>query len=243
MWLSERLVDLLGEDVVWSDDHEGRSGHLLRVNSAAGVFYVKKGPVADAEYQRLRWLKHWMAVPDIVAFDEDVLVLADVGWPSLERVAPGDIGSVMGRVLRKLHAVPVEECPFAEGLEVRLARARERLESGLVDADDFDDDHADLTAQQLYDRLLAERPAHEDLVVVHGDYTPSNVLLSPTGQPVLIDVGGLGVADRYLDLAIVLRELSGDFGESTAADFLTAYGLEEADQRRLDYYRLLDEMF
>ncbi|MFE3453143.1 APH(3') family aminoglycoside O-phosphotransferase [Nonomuraea sp. NPDC059194] len=243
MRFSERVLDLFGEDAVWSDDHEGMSGHLLRVSSASGVFYVKHGSVAEAEYERLRWLKHWMAVPDIVAFDQDALVLADVGWPSLERRAPADIGAIMGRVLRELHAVPIEECPFDEGLTVRLARAEQRLEAGLVDADDFDDDHADLSPRQVYDRLLADRPAHEDLVVAHGDYTPSNVLVSRDGRPVLIDVGGLGVADRYLDLAIALRDLGEDFGESAVDDFLTAYGLEEVDRRRLDYYRLLDEMF
>ncbi len=219
------------------------SGHLLRVSSAAGVFYVKHGPVAEVEYERLRWLKHWMAVPDIVAFDGDVLVLADVGRPSLERRAPADIGTIMGRTLRELHAVPIEECPFDEGLDVRLARAREHVREGLVDPDDFDDDHADLTPEQVYDRLLAERPAREDLVVAHGDYTPGNVLASRTGGPVLIDVGGLGVADRYLDLSIALRDLSEDFGASAVDDFLAAYGLEEVDQRLLGYYRLLDEMF
>ncbi|MGW5685689.1 APH(3') family aminoglycoside O-phosphotransferase [Nonomuraea sp. NPDC003754] len=243
MRFSERVLDLFGEDAVWSDDHEGMSGHLSRVTSAAGVFYVKHGPVAREEYERLRWLKHWMPVPDVVAFDEDALVLADVGWPSLERGAPADIGTIMGGVLRELHAVPVGECPFDEGLEVRLARAGERLRAGLVDPDDFDDDHVGLTAAQVYDRLLAERPAREDLVVAHGDYTPGNVLVSATGRPVLIDVGGLGVADRYLDLAIALRDLGEDYGESAVADFLAAYGLAEVDRWRLDYYRLLDEMF
>ena len=46
-------------------------------------------------------------------------------------------------------------------------------------------------------------------------------------------------ASKTSEAALALRELPGP-----AADgFLTAYGLAEVDQRKLDYYRLLDELF
>lgn len=48
----------------------------------------------------------------------------------------------------------------------------------------------------------------EDLVVAHGDFTPMNVLEGG----ILIDVGALGVADRYRDLALAARDLREDFG-------------------------------
>ncbi|MFI0419948.1 aminoglycoside 3'-phosphotransferase [Spongiactinospora sp. 9N601] len=234
---------MLGPDPVWSDEHEGMSGQVMRVTGAAGAFYVKQGPIAVAEHERLRWLKRWAAVPDIAAFDGQSLVLADVGAPSLESAAPPEIGTVMGRVLRGLHAIEVGECPFDERLDVRLARAGTRVRGGLVDADDFDEDHAGLSPQEILDRLIAERPAEEDLVVAHGDYTPGNVLVPHVGDPVLIDVGGLGVADRYLDLAIAERDLRADFGPRAVDDFLAAYGLDVLDEGKLGYFRLLDEMF
>ncbi|WP_336210604.1 aminoglycoside 3'-phosphotransferase [Nonomuraea sp. LPB2021202275-12-8] len=240
MQLPGRLFELFGEHAIWSDDHEGVSGETLRVTSPTGAFYVKQGPAALAEHDRLLWLKRWANVPDIVAFEEDALVLADAGWRSLER-RPLDAGTVMGATLRALHDLPVRECPFDERLDVKLARAAERVRDGLVDAADFDADHAGLTPDQVYERLVAGRPASEDLVVTHGDYTPANVLAPPTGagEPVLVDVGALGVADRHVDLAVALRELEGP----AAGDFLAAYGPAEVDQRKLDYYRLLDELF
>lgn len=240
MQLPDRILDLFGDDAVWSDDHEGLSGTTLRVTTPGGSYYVKRGPAALAEHERLRWLKRWVSVPDVVAFEGDALVLADVGRRSLERKAPPDAGALMGRALRALHAIPLQECPFDERLEVKLARAAERVRAGLVDAGDFDDDHAGLSPEQVFERLTATRPAREDLVVAHGDFTPGNVLASVSGETVLIDVGALGVADRYVDLAVALRDLE---DPGVAADFLAAYGLGAPDEEKLSYYRLLDELF
>ncbi|MFG1944721.1 aminoglycoside 3'-phosphotransferase [Nonomuraea sp. NPDC048826] len=241
MRFPENVFDLVGgEDAIWSDDHAGLSDETLRVTGPRGEFFIKRGPVAVAEHERLRWLKRWADVPDIVAFEDEVLVLAEAGWRSLERKsAPPEAGALMGGALRALHAIPVEECPFDERLDVKLARAADRVLAGLVDPADFDDDHAGLTPEEVHARLLAERPAGEDLVVTHGDFTPANVLASPSGEVILIDVGALGVADRYVDLAVALRELDGP----AAADFLAAYGLAEVDEAKLAYYRLLDELF
>ncbi|TDC92950.1 aminoglycoside 3'-phosphotransferase [Actinomadura sp. 7K507] len=242
MEISDRLRRMFGPDAAWSDDHEGVSGTALRVTSGSETFYVKHGPLALAEYERLRWLKERVPVPDVVAFEEGLLVLADVKAPSLDGAEPASASSVMGRVLRSLHELPVSTCPFDGRLARVLERAADLVRKGLVDADDFDADHRGLTPEAVLERLLAARPA-EDLVVAHGDYAPSNVLLLATGEPVVIDVPALGVADRYRDLAIVHRDLSEDHGPAAWDAFLSSYGLiTEVDEGRLYYYRLLDEL-
>jgi aminoglycoside phosphotransferase len=232
--LPPAVAALLGESPSWSDEHEGMSGGVV----FAGGYWVKRGPEAIAEYERLRWLAgRGISVPEVAAFDEDVLVLADMGVPSLARRS-GRAGAVLGEVLRGLHGVPVAGCPFDGRLEVMLPEARRRVLEGLVDADDFDDDNS-LTPEQVLRRLVDEQPADEDLVVAHGDFTPANVLEGG----ILIDVGALGVADRYRDLALAARDLREDFGAGEVREFFAAYGLGEPDQRKLDYYRLLDELF
>jgi kanamycin kinase len=237
--LPPKVAALLGDDPAWSDDHEGRSGGVAHVN---GTYWVKRGPRAVAECERLNWLRgRGFRLPDIAVFEDDVLVLTDTGVPSLAALDDPtvSVGAIMGALLRRLHDVPVAECPFDGGLDVMLAQGRRRMLEGLVDAENFDDDDRGLTPEQVLSRLLTERPPEEDLVVTHGDFTPSNVLEGG----LLIGVGGLGVADRYRDLALAARDLLEDFGADELHAFYAAYGLTEPDRRRLDYYRLLDELF
>ncbi|MGV9969741.1 phosphotransferase [Nocardia beijingensis] len=238
--LPPTVAALLGAAASWSDRHEGMSGEVVRVD---GVYWLKRGPKAVAEYQRLTWLRErGVRVPEVAAFEDDVLVLADAGAPSWSADTGADaasIGTALGTLLRRLHSIPVAECPFDESLDVVLARARRNVVEGLVDADDFDDDNTGATPAEILARLLAQRPEGEDLVVAHGDFTPPNVLTNG----VLLDVGGLGVADRYRDLALAARDLRADHGEAEAAAFFAAYGLAEPDESRLTYYQLLDELF
>ncbi|MFC4126697.1 phosphotransferase [Nocardia rhizosphaerae] len=236
--LPAEVVAVLGAAPAWSDEHEGRGGNLVR----AGGYWIKRGPRAQAEYERLRWLRaQGIPVPAIAAFAEDVLVLADAGAGSLADPAGAgaEVGALLGRTLRALHALPVADCPFDAGLERTLAAARRNVVEGFVDTADFDADHRELDPATVYERLFTQRPSQEDLVVAHGDFTPGNVLAGG----VLIDVAGLGRADRYRDLALAERDLAADFGIEAVVAFFTAYGLTAPDRAELEYYRLLDELF
>ncbi|SFQ96316.1 kanamycin kinase [Lentzea waywayandensis] len=232
MKIPEDVLHAVGPDAVWSDDHEGLSGDVWQVGSS----YVKRSGVD--EYDRLLWLGKHFEVPEIRAFAEDWLVLADVGAPSLASADPVLAGTVMGTVLRSLHALPVASCPYDATIPVVLERARHNVEAGLVDPDDFDDDNLGVTPEELLRRLVATAPPSEDLVVAHGDFCPPNVLLRPDGSTVLIDVARLGVSDRHRDIALAHREL----GEEAVAAFDRAYGLTPRPEM-LAWYRLLDEFF
>ncbi|CAM4460954.1 phosphotransferase [Nocardia ninae] len=240
--LPPKVAALLGADATWSVEHEGQSGGVAFVND---TYWVKRGPKAVAEHERLNWLHdRGIRLPKTVVFDGDVLVLADAGAASLAARDDGgagesSVGAVMGTLLRRLHDISIDECPFDGRLDAVLAQARRHVIEGLVDLDNFDDENAGLAADDILARLLDERPEQEDLVVAHGDFTPPNVLEGA----ILLDVGALGVADRYRDLALAVRDLRDDFGDPEVTAFFAAYGLGEPDQSRLEYYRLLDELF
>lgn len=201
-----------------------------------GGSYVKRN--AADEHDRLLWLGKHFEVPEIQAFADGWLVLAAVEAPSLAAVDAVRAGTIMGTVLRALHELPWRDCPFDARVPVMLEKARRNVEAGLVDPDDFDDDHRGATPAELLEQLVSTAPADEDPVVAHGDFCPPNVLLRQDGSTVLIDVGRLGVADRHHDISLVHRELS----EEAVVAFDRAYGLVPRPER-LYWYRLLDEFF
>jgi len=57
-----------------------------------------------------------------------------------------------------------------------------------------------------------------------------------------IDAGRVGIADRYQDVALLWNSL-GDFDASLQDRFLEQYGIADADERKLQFHLLLDEIF
>jgi aminoglycoside phosphotransferase len=129
-------------------------------------------------------------------------------------------------------------------IDDRLASAAQRIEEGLVDPREFEPIHARYRPEQLYEHLLTMRPpGPEDAVVVHGDPSLDNTLLAAGRVTGYVDLGRAGVSDRYLDLAIVARELATRVSPHALGPFFDAYGVDAPDVRKVDFYLLLDEFF
>ncbi len=190
--------------------------------------------------------------------DSAVLVMTTVpGVPACDihpKVADRTTAS-MGEVLAALHALPVAACPFVRRLERTVAEAADAVRRGVVDVTDFDYSRRGRSADDLLRELAVLQPRAAaleppDLVVCHGDPCLPNLMVEPdTGECLgMIDLGRLGVADRYLDLALTVRsmsalEMNDQYDARDAAAFLSQYGISDPDPWRLDFYRLLDEFF
>lgn len=225
----------------------GAKGLILKVQR------VEEDPDPAArlarEAEASRWLARFGLGPRVEAYlaqgGYEYLLLEELpGLPASEvpPEARKEAVALLAQVLRRLHALLLEACPLDGRLSLRLEQARRRLELGLVDEEDFDEERRGRKAKDLFRELLRTRPEREDLVVAHGDYTLSNVLLGEGGAVGLVDLGRLGVADRYQDLALMVRSLRA-WGEGWAEAFLRAYGLPEPDWAKLAFYQLLDEFF
>ena len=130
---------------------------------------------------------------------------------------PAVAARAIGAGLRLLHdRLPVDSCPFDWSVRSRLRLIRPEAKA-----------------------TLAHPPAVDHLVVCHGDACAPNTLIDADGRCCgHVDLGALGVADRWADLAVATMSLDWNYPGSWEDELLEAYGLE-ADVERIDYYRRL----
>jgi len=86
---------------------------------------------------------------------------------------------------------------------------------------------------------IPEDAPHPDdgLVVIHGDACAPNTVIGPDGRFVgHVDLGAIGVGDRWADLAIASMSLDWNYGEGFQDEFFHAYGVTP-DIQRIAYYR------
>lgn len=237
----------------------GESGGVVHRLSAPGrpdcFLKAGRGAVADDithEMLRLTWLDGRLPAPRVLHFvcnDDHAALLSGAlpGVAAAEWLAehPERAGDAVHRIadfLRQMHALPVENCPFEAGHGLRLAAARQRLDAGLVDEDDFDEARAGLSAAAVWAAMQAMLPLPFERVVTHGDFSLDNVFLENGRVTGCLDVGRLGVADPYQDVAILWNNLS-EFGHGLQEAWLSAYGLMPPDTARLAFHCCLDEFF
>jgi kanamycin kinase len=209
------------------------------VNAAGGTTFALTGPAGAvfckwapphaaldlaAETERSRWAARWLPVPDVLEHgtSEQGAWLVSRALPGRSavdedwRARPEVAVPALGRALRWFHdTLPVQDCPFDWSVRYRLERA-------VGDTTD-----------------LRDPPPVDRLVVCHGDACNPNTLLDDDGVACgFVDLGALGVADRWADLAAATMSLVWNYGEGHEATFLAAYGVAP-DPVRTTYHRAL----
>jgi len=240
--------DTIGESggSVYRLQHEGRPDLFLK--------YGRGEVAADIldETVRLRWLAAHMPVPRIVysvsTSDEAWLLMTALVGQTAHQCLTGHphssiaIVDALAAFMRRLHAIPTSACPFNSDHAYRLAQARDRLDAGLVDEDDFDEERQGWTAQAVWNAMNGLLPFAPDPVVTHGDFSLDNLLMADGAVVGCIDVGRVGIADRYQDIAILWNCL-GEFEASLQRRFLDQYGVHDVDRTKLQFHLMLDEFF
>lgn len=215
--------------LIWKNRLGGLTG---LVSDHVGDVVVKWQPSNEesslsAEAMRLRWLHGRYPSPELV--EHRVLAGAELlvtkALPALSAVdpvwqlRPVEATRAIASGLKYLHSLDPEQCPFdwmAEGrIENALARGRS------ISSD------------------LRTPPTVERLVVCHGDACAPNTLVGPDGIfAAMVDVGALGIGDRWADLAVATMSLKWNYAGDLEPIFWEAYGVAP-DNDRIAYYREL----
>src|SRR6185436_6775330 len=84
---------------------------------------------------------------------------------------------------------------------------------------------------------LLDHPPIDRLVVCHGDACAPNTLLDDDGEwSAHVDLGDLGVADRWADLAVATWSTEWNYGPGYDGLVYVGYGIAP-DAERIAYYR------
>ncbi|NLU72229.1 aminoglycoside 3'-phosphotransferase [Streptomyces sp. HNM0575] len=240
-------------EAVWRNEIGGLT---FRVGDGDAAQFVKWTPVGSgvdlsAEAVRLRWAADFTVVPHVLDEGSDetgswMVTAALRGRTAVDdrwKREPATAVRAIGEGLRAMHEeLPTADCPFDWSAGRRLETARARAAAGGID---MAYRHADFrhlgTAERALD-VLAEPPPVDRLVVCHGDACAPNTLIGDDGTcSGHVDLGALGLADRWADLSVATWSTQWNYGPGWEEPLLDAYGIEP-DPARTAYYRLLWEL-
>lgn len=256
---------LLPDATSWTDVESGESGATV-LRDAAGERYAKIVAPAQAdelaaERDRIVWLAaSGVPGPSVLEWNRteqgaSLVTSAVTGTPA-DQLDPEQLRAAWPAIadtLRRLHTVPVADCPFDRGLARMMAAARTIVAEDRVQIDFLPVALQDTSPADILAGLESELPSREvqeeaDAVVCHGDFCLPNILVDPGASRVtgLIDLGRLGRADPYADIALLLanaRETWPDENTAREADeeFAARYGIA-LDAGRQDFYLRLDPL-
>lgn len=214
---------------VWKNSAGGLTFAVSMGDRTAPAAYFAKwnpagsGESLSGEAERLRWMRGRHPVPEVVDLihtdaEEVLMTRALPGTSAVAepwRATPEVALRALGRGLRQLHSVAIDDCPFRWGVAQRSSVAR--LEAA----------------------GLGDPPRVDELVVCQGDPCAPNTLLSADGNFLAhVDLGRLGVADRWADLAVMSMSLRWNYPRFDESVFWRAYGVEP-DEERIAFYRSL----
>ncbi len=225
------ITELAGDDrpvPVWRNVLGGLTfrldGEEGRVRYAKWVATGTPEIDLPGEAERLGWARGRVPVPQVLEQGSDThgSWLVTAGVPGSSAVSPrwvaepATAAAAIGRGLRLLHdALPVDDCPFDWSVERRLTHA---------------------------DGQVGEPPPIDRLVVCHGDACAPNTLLDDDGAfTAHVDLGSLGVADRWADLAVAAWSTEWNYGPGYEGLVYEGYGIAP-DPRRIAFYRRLWDM-
>ena len=225
-FLAEQGLAEAGEKGVWTPLAGGVSSDIWRVETRSGNYCVKRA------LAKLKVAAHWEAPVERNAFEQAYMEVASAIAPGsvprvivhdakrglfamewlpperyplwkaelLEGRVDPDFAGAVGDLLGRLHSATARDASLPTRFATDSSFHSLRIDAYLLETARR---HADL-ADTI--KAIASRTAQTKLALVHGDVSPKNILIGPSG-PVLLDAEVAWFGDPAFDLAFCLNHL------------------------------------
>ena len=236
-------------EVVWLNE---LGGLTFRLTGGSQDIFIKWAPANSGidlavEQVKLEWAIIYSTVPRVLEFGKDEkgswlvteAINAENAVSARWKKEPSLTVAAIGRGLREMHEMlPVEACPFLWSTEDRISRARGRVVRGETNPTDWHEEFRGLSIEAVIAEFDSP-PTSDQLVVCHGDACAPNTLIDDDGQwAAHVDMGRLGIADRWADLAIASWSTQWNYGLGWDGLIYDSYGVDP-DLEKIRFYRLL----
>lgn len=215
----------------------------------------------EAMIAMLRWLEGRLPAPRVICAEKSggmqyLLMTKAEGEMLCSESSMRDIENTVGlyaEALKMLWNTDITGCPRVIRLDDELRAARYNLEHGHMDVEDCEPETFGPggfeNPEQLLEWLENNRP-QEEQVLSHGDLCMPNVFVQDGKVSCYIDIGGMGVGDKWRDIALCWRSLkhncTGKYARENLGDqtelLFEKLGIAP-DWEKIRYYILLDEFF
>lgn len=252
-------IDLFIEGKAYTAENIGMSSGTVLVFDDMVLKIEDHTEKIDSTVKVMQWLNNKIPVPKVICYEvsdgKSYLLMSKIkGVMSCDEACLEDSERTVTALadgLEMLWNVDIAECPRIFSLDSDLAEARYNVINNISDLNEINDFSFSDTVIEAPIQLL-EWPENNrseyELALSHGDYSLPNIFISNGKISGFIDLGDMGIADKYKDIVSCYRSLknnfNGSFGgkvyESFDPDILLSKLNIKIDPDKLRYYMLLD---
>ena len=261
--IPEEIQRIIGKET-YCLDKVGMSGSEVHIYDNHVLKIEPQNEETDNAYAITKWLNQQLPVPTMLAYcvknGMAYTLMSKMGGKMLcareYLKEPEQLIKIAAQGLKCLWEIDVTECAYQSSrLMKRLEAAEYNVMHDLGDLDNVEPEtfgpNGFQNPEELLKWLKSNRP-EEDIVFTHGDYCLPNIFVTGSKINGFIDIGKMGPADRWQDVAIAIRSLTANFAgrysdgkkicDFNPQMFLDELGIDYNGEKHRNYL-LLDELF
>ena len=261
--IPEEIQRIIGKET-YCLDKVGMSGSEVHIYDNHVLKIEPQNEETDNAYAITKWLNQQLPVPTMLAYcvknGMAYTLMSKMGGKMLcareYLKEPEQLIKIAAQGLKCLWEIDVTECAYQSSrLMKRLEAAEYNVMHDLGDLDNVEPEtfgpNGFQNPEELLKWLKSNRP-EEDIVFTHGDYCLPNIFVTGSKINGFIDIGKMGPADRWQDVAIAIRSLTANFAgrysdgkkicDFNPQMFLDELGIDYNGEKYRNYL-LLDELF